>query len=613
MLYSPCITFHTFPLYTLHFALYTPQSTLHSLPWYSSKGKIQRCCNYCSFYAKSVLRDVHLGLWVGSFFFGRGIAIPWARRLWLPMYLTNFWSQAEACACDLRHVGGWRGILQRAWRAAILFPHVGFAVRSITVSDSICNAATFTIIVVLKRTGKGCCRLGLHTAVEVRRARWGEHWDLRQVPCDKCNGRWLCDSNWSQRLPRACQKASQTVVLYTTWTANEGIWSVWHQWSSFWRWRLVSQAVWRMVWTTAVLPRTPQQGTWSPSNLASGNFTRSNLHIFSGKSHGNPPEFFLMRQWSRGFSSHVYLRDRAGQEKLYSTPQDVFNVYKGLNPISHMWLAKTWLWKHPVELKNCWEGPFMSTNPWEVSHLQVHHRGCLWQCPWCLQGSHLSKMAADSTRMGGNLIMLNRKDRRFILFLASFFPLQFNALSLLNQELALRRWLQLVERLAMLCWSPRSCRPPVFMAFPTSVMSLWHPVALWFVDGAVRKCKTMPVSRSRHRPARTSRGADQGLVNVNNWGVWTSPLNDCKILQYVNICTYISMAVRCRKKSALLMATCDKLNGWLKYGQLWPARPLNFVFHGGSGSEKHHITTAWVLCREHEQALTLAENMSKIY
>lgn len=59
-------------------------------------------------------------------------------------------------------------------------------------------------------------------------------------------------------------------------------------------------------------------------------------------------------------------------------------------------------------------------------------------------------MAADSTRMGGNLIMLNRKDRRFILFLASFFPLQFNALSLLNQELALRRWLQLVERLAML-------------------------------------------------------------------------------------------------------------------------------------------------------------------
>ena len=68
MLYSPCITFHTFPLYTLHFALYTPQSTLHSLPWYSSKGKIQRCCNYCSFYAKSVLRDVHLGLWVGSFF-----------------------------------------------------------------------------------------------------------------------------------------------------------------------------------------------------------------------------------------------------------------------------------------------------------------------------------------------------------------------------------------------------------------------------------------------------------------------------------------------------------------------------------------------------------------
>jgi fructose-bisphosphate aldolase class II len=26
----------------------------------------------------------------------------------------------------------------------------------------------------------------------------------------------------------------------------------------------------------------------------------------------------------------------AAKEKLYSTPEDVFNVYKGLNPISHM-------------------------------------------------------------------------------------------------------------------------------------------------------------------------------------------------------------------------------------------------------------------------------------
>jgi len=92
-----------------------------------------------------------------------------------------FETRNEACACDLRHVGGWRGILQRAWRAAILFQHVGwFTLWNVTFLSWMISGFPHWRDMRWEKQGRMCSQKNKHQC--------GTCWQL----CT--NGAWTSDT-----------------------------------------------------------------------------------------------------------------------------------------------------------------------------------------------------------------------------------------------------------------------------------------------------------------------------------------------------------------------------------------------------------------------------------
>ena len=252
--------------------------------WFIPTTALKNC-----YHGSMVLTSDSFGCIVGAF-----LTMPWARRPWLAMCLIlwnldwNLCLRSEACWRLTKHTSRSmesRYSLLTCWICSALNHLIWLHLQRCYFHSHCWAENTSRGALLFECVNRVVRFVTLRTHwIEVWGTRWGEHWDLRQVPRICSMTSVLC------RPVPSCE-------VFEAHGTNETDFG-------------------NLAWTS-----TCHEQCW----LSEGAPGTCETHVTQEMEIGI----------TGGVEDGVD-NSGAAKEKLYSTPQDVFNVYKGLNPISHM-------------------------------------------------------------------------------------------------------------------------------------------------------------------------------------------------------------------------------------------------------------------------------------